>query len=101
MASRSSDSGASFLSLFFSIAILIMAGCRGCVADPDRAVRAVETVGFTEAKVVNHGWLFVAFRGCGSDAAIVRVKGTNPIGKEVELDVCLGWPFKGATIRGN
>jgi hypothetical protein len=95
------DSGASFLTLFFSIAIILAASCRGCAVDPQRAVDAVEAVGFTDVSIINHGWMFTGFRGCGSDAAIVRVSGTNPVGNKVELDVCLGWPFKGATIRGN
>lgn len=95
------DNGDGFLYLFFMIAILCCVSFRGCFADPNRAVSMMEKNGFEDVEILNHGWLFPSFRGCGADAAIVAVKAVNVRGERVNLDVCLGWPFKGATIRGD
>ena len=42
----------------------------------------------------------IGFRGGDDgDAARFTAIATNPIGKEVVVEVYAGWPFKGATIR--
>ncbi len=74
-------------------------GC-GFMADEDQAVRAVTNLGFTDVKVESRMVFFLDWRGCGkSDDAGFRVSATNPKGQRVSMLVCVGWPFKGATVR--
>lgn len=93
--------GDGFIKAIFTLAFLFCIMFRGIFAGPERAVITLEKVGFSDVEVLNHGWVFPAFRGCGADAAIIATEGTNPIGKKVQIDVCIGWPFKGSTIRGD
>jgi hypothetical protein len=93
--------GGGFIGLMIMFAIIFCIVFRGIFASPERAVTTLEKIGFSDVKIVNHGWVFPTLRGCGADAAIIEVKGTNPVGKRVNLNICLGWPFKGATIRGD
>jgi hypothetical protein len=80
-------------------AILGIAGC-GFLADEEQAVRAVTNLGFTEVSVQSRKVLFLEWRGCSkSDDAGFVVTGKNPQGRTVTLLVCVGWPFKGATVR--
>lgn len=84
------------------IAFLCFAACRGCLVSEKTAYSAVEKMGFTDIKVVYHAWVFVFLRGCSkSDAAKFTVEAVNPIGKQVTIEVCSGWLFKGATIRSD
>lgn len=74
-------------------------GC-GFLVDEDQAVRAVNNMGFTEVRVESKHVFFLSFRGCSkNDKAGFTVVGRNPKGDIVRLLVCIGWPFKGATIR--
>lgn len=86
--------------VIFLILLLIFMVFRGLFVGGDIAVKAAETQGFTDVRVIDHAWCCVGLRGCGSkDAARFIVRAVNPAGKEVEFYVCVGWPFKGATIR--
>lgn len=96
-----SDSGAGFLSVLLWFGFMVLLICRGCMATPDQAKQHAEDIGFTEVEVTDHHWFFVSFRGCGTDAAMFRFKAKNINGKNVKLNACVGWPFKGVTIRGN
>ena len=80
--------------LFF---VLLM--FRGSCADKSQAIGALEAQGFSSISITKHDWFLVGFRGCGGDAAKFSAKAINSVGKKVTLHVCVGWPFKGATIR--
>jgi len=72
----------------------------GYMVDEDHAVRAVTNLGFTEVKIEGKAVFFLEYRGCSkSDDAGFTVSGKNPQGRRVTLLVCVGWPFKGATVR--
>lgn len=88
--------------IMLTIALVTIIGFTGCgfLADEDQAVRAITNLGFTEVKVESRKVLFLGWRGCSkSDDAGFMVRGKNPQGKTVKVLVCVGWPFKGATIR--
>ena len=72
---------------------------RGSCVSPGQAHRALDAAGYDDIKIVEHQWFAVGIRGCGSDAAKFVAKANNPRGKPVTVSVCVGWPFKGATIR--
>lgn len=81
------------------VAMVFATGC-GCLVDEAQAVRAVTNLGFTDVKVESKSVAFVEWHGCSkSDDAAFKVSGKNPQGQRVTLTVCVGWPFKGATIR--
>lgn len=81
----------------FVIAFAI--GC-GCLVGEEQAVRAVTNLGFTDVKVESKSVTLVEWHGCSkSDDAAFKVSGKNPQGRRVTLTVCVGWPFKGATVR--
>jgi len=73
---------------------------RGVFVDSDEAVRALQTQGYSDIKITDKAIFFISLRG-GSreDAAMFTAHAKNPVGKEVIVYVCVGWPFKGATIR--
>lgn len=84
------------------LAVLLALSAAGCgfMADEDQAVRAATNLGFTEVKVESRAVFFLEWRGCSkSDDAGFTVTGKNPQGQRVKLLVCVGWPFKGATVR--
>lgn len=88
------------LMIAFFVIIILATLCRGCIVNQDEAVKALETQGFSQVQILDKGVLFVGLRGCSShDAAKFEAKAINPIGKEVQVFVCTGWPFKGATVR--
>ena len=81
-----------FCGVFYSV--------RGKFVDPQVAVRSLEKQGYSHVKIVDQELYFPGFHGCDArDAALFVVQATNPVGKDVEVNVCVGWPFKGATIR--
>jgi len=81
------------------VALVALSGC-GFMVDEDQAVRAATNLGFTEVKVESRAVAFLEWRGCSkSDDAGFTVSGKNPQGQRVTLLVCVGWPFKGATVR--
>lgn len=75
-------------------------GCgRGILAREESAIRALETQGYTEVKIVDHAWFAVGWRGCDEkDAARFTARAKNPVGQEVTVYVCSGL-LKGGTIR--
>ena len=89
-----------FIGLIFLL--MILSGIRGIFVDQKIAVDTLEKQGFSDVKITEKDWFMVGLRGCdGGDAAKFVAEATNPIGKKVEIYVCSGWPFKGATIRNN
>lgn len=87
--------------ILLALSIGLGSGCRGCFADEQQAVRALETQGYSDVKITDHHWIFVTVQGCGADAAKFDAVATNPAGKKVNVYVCVGWPFKGSTIRSD
>jgi len=86
--------------IIFICAVLAFGIFRGLCVDKSMALRAMEKQGYNDVRVVDYHWFMVGFRGCsGHDAAKFDVVAKNPVGKKVECFVCVGWPFKGATIR--
>lgn len=93
------DKGKLVIVLFF-VVLFGFVFTRGLWVNENVAVRALETQGYQNIQVVDHVWFAVGMRGCGEkDAARFTVRATNALGKNVELYVCSGWIFKGATIR--
>jgi hypothetical protein len=88
--------------LMVVVVLMILVSVIGCgfMSDEDQAIRAATNLGFTEVKVESRVVFFLRWRGCSeSDDAGFTVIGKNPRGQRVKLLVCVGWPFKGATIR--
>jgi hypothetical protein len=84
----------------FYVAFFGLLAFRGTCADEGAAMRAMEYNGHTNVKVGERKWFAVGFRGCeATDAALFPVVSTNSAGKTVGQIVCVGWPFKAATIR--
>lgn len=82
------------------ICIVLLAFFRGILVDESIATRALEKRGYEDVQVLKKDWFLVGVRGCeGTDAAKFVVRATNPAKKTVEVNVCVGWPFKGATLR--
>jgi len=78
---------------------IIIGGC-GAFVDNNDAIEAMEAQGFSDVVILSKSILFVSFRGCtDQDAAVYSMRATNTFGKSVDVIVCVGWPFKGATIR--
>ena len=82
------------------IGIASMSG--GCSSDDhSEAIKTLETNGFTQNIINDHGH-WAGFHGCdGKDGSWYDATSTNPIGKKVNIVVCCGGPlsFKGCTIR--
>ena len=83
--------------LFF---IFMGSGATGLFVSEDKAIKALETQGFSNVKIESRAWFLLYLRG-GEKSDSVRFTATarNPIGKEVTVYVFSGWLFKGATIR--
>ena len=80
-------------------AALIFSG-RGCNVTDSEAINAMEVNGFTHVKVVRKIWFLPGFAGCSThDAVAFTVTAINVKGDKVNMLVCSGWPFKGATVR--
>jgi hypothetical protein len=90
-----------FLLLAF-LGLVIFFSVSGSFIDSSEAVRALETQGYSDVNVTESHWFAVVFRGCSnSDSAMFEATAANPAGKTVNVFVCIGWPFKGATVRSN
>ena len=71
----------------------------GCVGESS-AIRALETQGYSNIRIVDKAIFAMGCRGGDqSDAARFTAIATNSLGKEVKIYVFVGWPFKGATVR--
>lgn len=102
MGRRSGSTAGAVIQLVFWLLVIILsisASCRGCFASEQQAVRALENAGYSKVEITDHHWILVTLQGCGADAAKFDAMAINPAGKKVSVYVCVGWPFKGATIR--
>ena len=67
--------------------------------DDTKATRALTQLGFTDVTILNKDPWFVGIKGCGSgDGALYTVRGINPAGQAITVEVCAGI-WKGGTIR--
>ncbi len=72
---------------------------RGIYVSEARAVKTLETNGFTDIEIVNKDVFFISWRGCGdSDVAAFDAKAINPNGRLVDISTCHGF-LKGGTVR--
>lgn len=103
MLKKLKDLDVNFIQLLYIVVIIVtvfFAIFRGIFVDSAIAKRALEKQGYENIEILDKDWLFIGVRGCdGRDAAKFEVKATNSAKKSVEVNVCVGWPFKGATIR--
>ena len=80
--------------------LFVFALCRGVFTDSNIVENALIANGFQNISIIDKSFFLVGLRGCsGKDAALFKTRAINPTGKDVEIIVCVGWPFKGATIR--
>lgn len=85
---------------FLAAVIFWIIGGLGMFKNSSTAIKALEIQGYTDIQITDHAWLLIRFRGCdGKDAARFTATAKNPRGQEVEVYVCTGLVFKGATIR--
>ena len=98
---RSDDAFSSILFLVLGVLFLFMGSCRGALCSSSGAVNTLETLGFTNIRLQDHVYVAIGLRGCSAqDAARFDFLATNSAGKEVNVSVCTGLIFKGATVRG-
>ena len=84
------------------VGILVFPFIRGLMVDDGIASRAASARGFTEIVVKDRTNILPIFKGCSAqDAAAFNITAVNPAGDKVDLVVCAGWPFKGATVRSH
>lgn len=89
-----------FLIVLIIITLIGLSMGSGILVDESVAIVALDKQGFSEIKIVEKNWFLVGLRGCGnSDAAKFTAIAKNPRNETVDVFVCVGWPFKGATIR--
>jgi hypothetical protein len=73
----------------------------GSLASQSNAENALRTQGFDHIHLVSRNNIAVELFGCGKeDVAKFNFTAQNVRGRTVNVSVCEGWPFKGATIRG-
>lgn len=78
------------------LAAMVLSGC----ADPNDAVRAAESMGFTEVVVTEEAHVVPSLYGCGQDdGAAFFFSAKNPIGKQVNAVACCSFMLKGCTVR--
>ena len=71
---------------------------RGYFVDQQVAIKAAQTQGYANVKVLGKTVIFPL--GCGrADAVKFYLSAINPRNQEVKIYVCSGWPFKGSTVR--
>lgn len=87
--------------VIIGVLVFIAGGCfGGAFVSDDVAIKALRTQGYSNIKIVEKNWFLPGLTGCDSrDAVQFKVKAKNPVGNNVEVLVCSGWLFKGATIR--
>lgn len=80
--------------------VAVAAFSRGFIVDENVAVRALETQGFSNIEITGKNWVVPFLVGCDkNDAVRFTARAKNSLGKTVDVMVCAGWPFKGATVR--
>jgi hypothetical protein len=86
----------------YLIGVLLAAltSLRGGCTTAEEAAKVLQINGFHDVKITDRAIFFVGLQGCdGDDAARYTTTAVNSRGERVSLYVCMGWPFKGSTIR--
>lgn len=97
---KNSCFGTMFLLVLGFIVICFFLVPKGMLVDEDVAIRALETQGFSDVKIVDRQVYFISCKGGGEgDDVRFTCLATNPAGQKVTVYVFAGWPFKGATVR--
>ena len=79
--------------------ILFLSSC-GYLVDDTNTINAVQKQGYSNVKIEDKSVWFNKWRGCSEeDKATYDITATNALGKPARLIACVGWPFKGVTIR--
>lgn len=73
----------------------------GLLTHESSAIEALENQGFSNIWITDKQWFFVLLRGCWFDSVKFTAHAVNPAYKDVEIFVCIGWPFRGATVKSN
>lgn len=90
-----------FWILFFVIAFVAFpVFVQPLMTSPSQGVTALRDAGFTHIVLKEKHQTLPEFYGCGrDDVGEFTFRATNPLGVPATVKVCVGWPFKGATIR--
>lgn len=86
--------------LIVVIIVLGFSGIRAAFVPESKAVRTLESNGYTDVQITHKAWLAVGLRGCGQDDSVrFDAIATNPAGERVDnVYVCASW-LKGGTLR--
>lgn len=79
------------------IGLVLMFTLGGSSSGEAEAIRALEASGFSDAKITSSS--LAPFNGCDKSETAYDATAKNPKGIPVSVTVCVGWFFKGATIR--
>lgn len=83
-----------------AIILVIIYQFAGFFVPESKAVNELQVQGYSNIQIIDRAWLTIYWRGGAADDVVrFQAKADNPIGKNVEVYVYSGWPFKGATIR--
>lgn len=90
--------------IIYALIIVLLLGLftvPGLLMDQKVAVDAMQSAGYSNVQVTGRWAIFVSMAGCSrEDSVKFDVTATNPKGAKIDnAYVCVGWPFKGATIR--
>ena len=67
---------------------------------PDSAIKAAETLGYTNVTVTDRQTFMLGLKGCGNgDGVKFNITATDPKGQTQAFYFCQGFLFKGATPR--
>jgi hypothetical protein len=94
----------SSFSILGTLGVLVLAvglvwGFGAITHNPEGAVSAATSMGFTQVEVQKSGIFFPGFRGCSDkDYSYYKITALNSQGQPVDLLVCKGL-FKGYTVR--
>ena len=86
--------------LFVCLAVACLSSGCGFLVSDDHTVEAVERQGYSDVKIQRIHVFFVHYFGCSKeDDAAYKMSAKNALGRRVDLTACVGWPFKGVTVR--
>ncbi len=95
--------GLTLFKLIYNVLIVVVSVFilfRGFMVDDEDLRQPVRTAGYTDVGIIDKTRVFSWTAGCDSGEAVAAdIKAKNAKGEVVDLIVCRGWPFKGATVR--
>jgi hypothetical protein len=93
----------SYLCVVGLLLLIVVAAQAGCaaLASTDKAAQLLQRSGYSDIHLESKSGVLVQVRGCSdTDVVLYKFSASNPRDEPVQVQVCQGWPFKGATIRG-